>query len=197
MATMAYADAPDPGHSVDVDCEIPDIHNRLTTLFRIILAIPHWIVLSILNYAVRFTALAAWLITVILGRQPEMLWNFHRWYVQWSANVGAYLLLMRDEYPPFGREPYPVVFELEYPERQNRLTVFFRLLLVIPHAIVLAFVGIVALLLLIFTWFAILITGRFPNGCKNFILGTFRWGTRVNAYMLLLRDEYPPFGFSR
>lgn len=197
MATAMALDAPGPEYPVDVDCEIPDQHSRLKTLLRLFLAIPHLIVLSILGYAVNVTSFLAWLLTVILGRQPQPLWAFHRFYLQWYANLSAYVLLMRDEYPPFGREPYPVVYEVEYPESQNRLTVFFRWLLVIPQLIVLMFVGIVAGILVLLAWFAILITGRFPQGFQNFVAGYFRWFARVYAYAFLLRDEYPPFGFER
>ena len=88
---------------------------------------------------------------------------------------------------------FPVAFDVEYPDRLSRLLIFFKWLLVIPHIIVLYAVGAVAGLFTVIAWFAILFSGRYPKGLFDFSVGTLRWMARVNAYMLLLRDEYPPF----
>ncbi len=77
--------------------------------------------------------------------------------------------------------------------RRSRLTVFFRLLLVIPHLIWLSLWGIVAELAVLVAWFAALFTGRVPDGLHGFIAGFLRYSTRVNSYMLLLANPYPPF----
>jgi hypothetical protein len=76
---------------------------------------------------------------------------------------------------------------------RNRLTTFFRPILLIPHFIVLAFVGIAAAFAIFIAWFAVIILGRWPDGLRDFVLGYFRWAVRVNGYALLLTDEYPPF----
>jgi uncharacterized protein DUF4389 len=90
--------------------------------------------------------------------------------------------------------PYPVTFEADYVEKRSRLTTFFRWLLVIPHAIVLAFYGIAAGVVVIIAWFALLFTGRWPRGMYDFVAGAFRYATAVHGYLYLLTDEYPPFG---
>jgi uncharacterized protein DUF4389 len=90
--------------------------------------------------------------------------------------------------------PYPVTFEADYVEKRSRLTTFFRLLLVIPHAIVLAFYAIAAAVVVIVAWFALVFTGRWPRGMYDFVAGFFRYGTAVHGYFYLLTDEYPPFG---
>jgi hypothetical protein len=86
-----------------------------------------------------------------------------------------------------------VTFEVDYVERRNRLTTFFRLLLVIPVAIVLYVFGIVATIAVVIAWFAIVITGRYPDGLYQFVAGVVRFLTRVTAYTALLCDPYPPF----
>ena len=72
---------------------------------------------------------------------------------------------------------------------------FFRLLLVIPQVVVLYFVGIALSVVLLVAWFVVLITGRWPQGMRRFSIGVSRWTTRVQAYVQLVIDEYPPFGF--
>ena len=89
--------------------------------------------------------------------------------------------------------PYPVTFEADYVERRNRLTAFFRLILVIPVAIVLYIYGIIALFAVVIAWFAIVITGGYPAGLYDFVAGFTRFLTRVTAYAALLCDGYPPF----
>jgi Domain of unknown function (DUF4389) len=90
--------------------------------------------------------------------------------------------------------PYPVTFEADYVEKRSRLTTFFRWLLVIPHAIVLAFYAIAAGVVVIVAWFALVFTGRWPRGMYDFVAGFFRYGTAVHGYFYLLTDQYPPFG---
>jgi hypothetical protein len=88
---------------------------------------------------------------------------------------------------------YPVTFEVDYVERRNRLTTFFRLLLVIPVGIVLYVFGIVASIAVVIAWFAIVITGRYPQGLYDFVADFNRFLARVTAYAVLLSDPYPPF----
>ena len=89
---------------------------------------------------------------------------------------------------------YPVTFEADYVERRNRLTAFFRLILVIPLVIWLYVYGIVAELAIVIAWFAIVITGRYPRGLYDFVAGFTRFVTRVTRLRALLCDPYPPFG---
>jgi hypothetical protein len=89
---------------------------------------------------------------------------------------------------------YPATFEADYVERRNRLTVFFRLPLVIPVAIVLYVFGIIASFAILIAWFAIVISGRYPKGLYDFVAGFNRFLARVTGYAALLCDRYPPFG---
>jgi hypothetical protein len=93
---------------------------------------------------------------------------------------------------------YPANVTIEYPEKLSRglllLKVFFGWLYVgIPHGIVLYFYGIAVGIVMIIAFFAILFTGKYPKGMFDFVVGFNRWSMRVEAYMSLMRDEYPPF----
>jgi hypothetical protein len=203
--------------------------NRLTTAFRLILAIPHmilvgggpsvgwnnaadrgadglgflWDVFSggVLSIALFFTSVFSWFAIVFTGRMPESLWNFGAFVVGWHFRAQAYIYLLTDEYPPFGDVPspraYSAQFDAERPGERNRVTVFFRIFMIIPHLIVLFFLEIAALILTVIAWFAILFTGRFPAGVYGFVAGVLAWRTRVYGYGVLLTDEYPPFSLDR
>ena len=84
---------------------------------------------------------------------------------------------------------------VQYPDRLSRLLIFVKWLLAIPHIFVLALLGIVVAVITIVAWFAILITGKYPEGMWRFSVGYMNWTARVNAYVSLMRDEYPPFSF--
>jgi len=91
---------------------------------------------------------------------------------------------------------YPVTFEADYVERRSRLTVFFRLLLVIPVAIVLYVFAVIAAVAIVIAWFAIVLTGHYPQSLYGFVASYVRFQARVTAYAALLCDPYPPFGGS-
>ena len=91
---------------------------------------------------------------------------------------------------------YPVTFTADYVERRNRLTAFFRLILLIPLVIWAYFYAIAAMIVVLISWFAIVITGQYPRGLYDFVAGYTRFITRVTAYGALLCDGYPPFGGS-
>jgi hypothetical protein len=114
---------------------------------------------------------------------------------RWQANVSAYVMLMRDEYPPFSWDPgrYPVTYSVEYPAELSRWMIFVKWLLAIPHIVVLGLLYIGAIVALLVAWFSILFTKRFPESLFRYIVGVFRWQQRVYAYAYLMRDEYPPF----
>ena len=171
----------------------PGRQSRLTTFFRVLLAVPHVIVVYVLGIAAWVISVVAWFAILFTGRYPRDLWDFAFRYLRWYVYLITYLALLRDEYPPFGDGPYPVALQLGYPGRQNRLTVFFRLLMALPAAIVLGLVQYAWFVIWVLGWFAILLTGRHPEGLWRFSQGVARWTIRYNAYVLLLTDAYPPF----
>ena len=188
--------------------------NRLTSAFRIIVAIPIVIVLSLLtgqsvHYATsngtnETATLAAGggvlflpLVLMIVFRQKYPRWWFD-WNLQllrFSNRVSAYLALLDDHYPSTDEEQ-AVHLDLPYPDalQLNRWFPLIKWLLAKPHFIVLFFLAIAAVLAVIIAWFAILFTGRYPRGLFDFVVGVMRWSNRVTAYALaLVTDAYPPF----
>ncbi len=89
---------------------------------------------------------------------------------------------------------YPVNYEAEFAEQRSRLSTFFRLILVIPWAIVGIFWGLAAFVAALVAWFAIVFTGRYPQGVYDLASQALRFGTRVNSFALLMTDELPSFG---
>lgn len=103
------------------------------------------------------------------------------------------MMLLTDRYPPFGDGDYPVRVDVVEPLERDRLTIAFRLILAIPQLIVVCVLAIAGCVIGIGAWFAILFTGAHPKGLFTFSEGLLRWALRVEAYVLLLVDDYPPF----
>jgi hypothetical protein len=192
--------------------------NRLTAAFRIVLAIPHIVLVGGVGFSVldsgrgaRFggetgllgaaalvLAVVSWFTIVIAGSHFEEIRRFTEFYLRWRLRALAYLMLLADRYPPFGDGDYPTAIVVTAPALpRDRVGVGFRLLLAIPHLIVLFFLVCLWWITSIIAWFAILITGAYPPGLYQFGVGVLAWGLRVEAYMLLLVDEYPPFSLMR
>jgi hypothetical protein len=184
-----------PSFPVEFDVEYPERLSRLLIFFKWLLIIPNAIVLYVVGIVAGLFTFLAWFAILFTGRYPRGMFNFVVGYYRWSFNLTAYLYLMRDEYPPFSLESgrYPLTFEVEYPEHLSRLLIFFKWLLVIPNIIVFYFVMLGWMVTTFIAWFAILFSGRFPKGLFNFSVGVLRWNARLDAYVLLLRDDYPPF----
>jgi hypothetical protein len=88
---------------------------------------------------------------------------------------------------------YPVRIEIDHPQELSRWLIFVKWLLAIPHFLVLVLLGIGAWFVLIISWFAVLITARYPEGLFNYMVGVHRWAIRVESYVFLQTDAYPPF----
>ena len=198
-ATPNAAMAP-PHYPITFDVGPASPQSRLTVLLRYFMAIPHLIILYALNIASQVVALIAWFAILFTGKYPAGLFGFSAGMLRWSTRVNAYMLLLTGQYPPFSLDDvpgYPVRLSIDANlENRNRLTTFFRIIMVIPHFIALAILAIPVSVVLMISWLVALFTGRVPDGLHNFIAGFARWSTRANAYMLLLTDEYPPFSLS-
>ncbi len=194
MSEMSAA-APAAGAPTQFDVEYPDELSRLLIFFKWLLAIPHLIILYALGAVQAVITIIAFFAILFTTRYPEGLFKIAVGVMRWQANVYAYILLLRDDYPPFSWDAgqYPVTLEVEYPGTLNRWLPLIKWLLVIPNLIVLMVVALIAYFLIFIGWFAILFTGNFPRGMFGFVVGTMRWSLRLNAYTYLMRDEYPPF----
>jgi hypothetical protein len=144
-----------------------------------------------------FLAIITWFTILIAGAHIVGIRQFQSFYLRWRVRALAYLMLLRDEYPPFGDSPYPASIDIIEPAgSRDRVTVAFRILLAIPHFIVLFFVLLAWCVMTVVAWFIILFTAGYPQGMYDFGVGALRWMLRVEGYMLLLVDEYPPFSLS-
>jgi hypothetical protein len=167
---------------------------RLTVFFRLILAIPHFIWLSLWAVISTLAAIVNWFATLFTGRSPDGLHNFLATYLRYQTHVTAYALLIADPFPGFTGTPgYPIDLEVDPPESQNRLTVFFRVILGLPALIMARLLSSISGILAIFSWFIALVTGRVPEGLRNFAVLALRFETQTYAYLLLLTDRYPSF----
>jgi hypothetical protein len=167
-----------------------------------LLVIPHAVIVSVLQQVADIIAIISWFAIVFTGKLPAGLAGFQTMYVRYSLRTATYGGFLREEYPPFtfatvnedpGDDPRVRVDVTPQLEDRNRLTVAFRIILVIPHLLVLAVLGLALLFVAIIAFFAVLFTGRWPVGLRDFALGVGRWWLRVQAYLLLLTDPYPPF----
>jgi Domain of unknown function (DUF4389) len=171
-------------------------------LVQWLLAFPHFLILYGLEIAARAVAVVAWFAIVFTGRLPEGLANLLCLFIRYNNRALAYAGFLREEYPPFAYDVvapdpggYPAVQTGFAPEleNRNRVTVGFRLILAIPQLIVLVFLGIAVIVVWVIGFFAVLFTARWPEGLRTFVVGVMRWYTRVEAYVGLLTDAYPPF----
>lgn len=220
MNTLATEIDRPTAHPVDV--HVPpatEERDRLTTAFRLVLAIPHLLLVGAplavplswswgpddgtrfelagggaLGAVAAACALIAWFAILFTGRYPAGLRSLATLYLRWRVRAVAYTALLRDEYPPFGDAPYPAELALHATdEPRDRLSVAFRIVLAIPHLLAVWVLGIAWFFATVLAWFSILLTGRHPEGLHAFGVGVLRWSTRVEAYLLLLHDRYPPF----
>ena len=192
-------------YPVQFSVDYPDRQlNRLTTAFRIIVAIPSLIVLGSVSGGTWVGASGAGGV-LFMGPLLMILFRrkYPRWWFDWNLElqrftnrVVIYLALMDDRYPATDQEQ-ALHLNYIYPDATrdlNRWLPLVKWLLVIPHLIVLIFLWIAAIVVIISAWFAILFTGRYPKALFEFVEGVFRWGQRVIAYaFLLVTDSYPPF----
>ena len=96
----------------------------------------------------------------------------------------------------------PTRFEVDYPESSSRALallgalLFIKLVLLIPHLVILSVLSILMTVAVYIGYWAVLITGRYPVGLYTFVSGIQRWNYRVGAWLVGLTDRYPPFSFS-
>jgi len=188
---MAEAAAPYP---VTFDAVYPERLSRLNTAFRLLLGIPLLIFLVGLGWAT--AVLAAWLAVLVRGRMPHWLFDFQVGVNRWLNRALGYALLLTDRYPPFEGD-WLITYDVRYPERLSRWKLlFWKLITAIPHTIVLNLLWLGALIVTVIAWFFILLTGRYPRGLFDYVVGVLRWNARVTGYVLSLTDDYPPFNLS-
>jgi len=212
---------PEEFHTYPARLEIdyPDTLDRLTTFFRLFCIIPIAIILSLLTASggthvvtetgetIRNTgggiegglAIATALMILFRQRYPRWWFEFARELARFGARVTAYGALLTDRYPSTEDEQ-SVHLDIDYPNVERDLNQWLPLVkwfLAIPHYIALIVLAIGAIVAIVIAWFAIVLTGKYPRGLFDFVVGIGRWVLRVQAYaFLLVTDEYPPFTLS-
>ncbi len=201
---------PNAPYPVQYSVDYPDRPlNRMTSFFRLLMVIPIAIVLLLLEGggyasggsekfagAVGLVVLPTLLLILFRQKYPRWWFDWNIELMRFSARVGVYLSLMDDNYPSTD-EHQAVHLDFPYPDvtsELNRWLPLIKWLLAIPHYVVLFFLYIAAFFVVIAAWFAILLTGRFPRGMFDFLVGVGRWTNRVIAYAhVMVTDRYPPF----
>ena len=204
-----------PTYPVQFAVDYPDRElDRLTTFFRLIVAVPILLVAGAIAGGFSQAGTAglpgggSWLFVPPLLFLPPLLLilfrqKYPRWWFDWNlelsrfaSRVVAYLALLDDRYPSTD-EQQSVHLDFAYPDAReglNRWLPLVKWLLAIPHYIVLYFLDIAAAVVVLIAWVAILVTGRYPRSLFDFVVGGLRWHNRVTGYALVLvTDEYPPF----
>ena len=183
---------------------------RATVLFRLVLALPHIVWVTLFGMAAFTLGFVVWLAVLFERRAPPTLHRFLVSYVRYTTHLSAYLTLAADPYPGFtGAGPYPVDVEIGPPRRQGRLGAGFRLLLAVPAFLVsstlagsaalgapvgtaaVSGLGGLATVAALLGWFACLACGRMPRGLRDATTYAIGYGAQTTAYALLLTDRYP------
>jgi len=174
----------------------PRSQRRLTVLVRLLLAIPHAVLLSFVGIAAAVVVVIGWFGALVTGSLPVFSQEFLTGYIGWQARAWAYLLLLTDRYPRIGFEAgaYPIQIFVPPPSRLNRLAVVFRLVLLVPAEVIAGVMEIGAALVGVVAWCIVLVTARLPLSLQQAFSAAVRLQIRVNGYGMLLTPVYPWWG---
>jgi Domain of unknown function (DUF4389) len=184
-------------HAVTFEMDYVEKRSRLTAFFRLILAIPHFIVLTLYSIAAGIVVIIAWFALLFSGRYPQGMYDFVAGFLRYSTHFYGYTFLATDVYPPFSGSPgaeYPVRLIVGPPKPQySRVKVLFRIILAIPPLLITYAMQVVAQVGAILAWFAIVFLGRQPKGLQDMIQLGLSYQQRAYAYVLLLTEDWPSF----
>lgn len=179
------------------EADYEERRSRLTTFFRLLLAIPHAILLYLYGLAASVLVIVAWFAIVLTGRYPRGLYDFVAGFVRYATRFLAYTVLLCDPYPPFnGSEDssYPVRLSFAGPlESYSRLKTLFRFILAIPILVLRYAMNILLEIGAVAGWFIVLVTGKMPRGLFDLMMLANSYTARSDAYLFLLTESYPPF----
>jgi len=186
-------------YPVTFEADYVEQRSRLTTFFRLLLAIPHLLIVAFWGLAVFFGVIVAWFALLFTGRWPLGLYMFTANFLKYATRVSGYCWLLTDPYPPF---PSGVNDDPDYPVRLNiaaplaeysRLKVLLRIFYIIPAYILVYVLGIVLELVGFVAWLVIVVTGKQPKGLQDVLRLCVSYTSRAYALMLLVTETYPPF----
>lgn len=192
--------ASSPDYPVRAGLNAPIEVARWRVIGNYILGIPHFLLLYVYNLVAEVFLIAGWFAALFTGRMPEGIGNFVAGVHRYQWRVMTYILFLREDYPSFSlpsgySEPGgdPAWLQITPTEKYSRAAVFFRGLLAIPQMVFGLVLFIAFYVVWIVAFFAVLFTGRWPEGLRKFALGVGFWMVRTNAWYSLLADKYPPF----
>jgi hypothetical protein len=174
---------------------------RWRPLVQWLLAIPHLIIASALRSLRQVLILISLFTVLFTERIPRPLFDMMAMTYRYEWRSFSYAMFLHEDYPPFdfqpaadddGVEPHTAL-GIDYPEHLNRWKPLYKWLLAIPHYFVLVALGIGAVFAVIASFFVVVFTGEYPDAIRSYLIGTYRYGLRVQAYTGLLTDTYPPF----
>jgi Domain of unknown function (DUF4389) len=183
-------------YPVTFEADYVEQRSRLSTFFRLILAIPLVIWLFVYGIVAELAIVVAWFAIVITGRYPRGLYDFVAGFTRFATRTLAYTYLLCDPYPAFGGadDPaYPVRMEFEPLEHYDRLKTLVRIILAIPILIVRYVMGLLLEIGAFAAWFVILFTGKMPRGLFDLMVLANSYTARSDSYIYLLTETYPPF----
>ena len=196
----APAPAPSGSYPVSLDLTSPLEVHRWRPLVNWLLAIPQLIVVGVLGIVSEILVFVSFFTVLFTKNIPDGIYNFQAMYLRYNWRVLSFAYFMRNDYPPFefdmttqDQSGDPATVSIEKPAELNRWLPLIKWLLVIPHFIVLTFIFLGVAVVHLIAFFAVIFTGKWPEGMRRFVVGSMRWATRVSAYFFLLVDPYPPF----
>jgi hypothetical protein len=194
-----------PVPAADLHLDAPIETQRWRPFVSWALAIPHLLVANALGHVANLMSVISWFSLVVTGRMPDGIARFQCMILRYEARAYSYVAFLRKSYPQFdfdmanadrGNDPLRVEFAPQLSER-NRLTVAFRLILIVPAVVYAVLVTAAAAVALIVAAIVVLLTGRWPEGLRTFVLNAGRLTLRVSSYGRLLTDIYPTFALAR
>ena len=189
-----------PTYPVALDLDAPLEVARWRPLVHWLLAIPHILISGALQ-SLRGVLQLVSLFTILFTKQiPRGIFDLIVMTMRYQWRVSSYMMFMRETYPPFEFTPSaeddgadPASVSVEYPQELIRFLPLVKFIFALPHFVVLAVLFLGALFAWIASFFAVLFTGKYPEGLRKYLVGVSRYYNRVFAYFGFLRDEYPPF----
>jgi heme O synthase-like polyprenyltransferase len=186
-------------YPISYEADFNPTPNRWTTFFRLLLAIPWFVVATFWSIVFYVTLFLAWLLVTILGRYPEWLYKVNAGIVRFTVRFSAWVYLQTDQWPPFGLSDdpnYPIRVNFAPPaSRQSRLKAFFRHLLALPVFFVLSYgTAYITLLVGFVAWLTIVFRGYLPQWNNDALTALHGFQARVLGYLAILTDDYPPIG---
>ncbi|MDQ1373325.1 MAG: hypothetical protein QOJ09_663 [Actinomycetota bacterium] len=184
-----------------IDLEADNRVARWRPLVQWLLAIPHLVVVNALSTLRGVLSLISAVIVVFTGRIPRSLFDAITMTYRYEWRALSYVAFLHDSYPPFefnpaadddGHAPHSTL-TIAYPEQLNRWKPLYKWILAVPHYVVCVALAVASLVTVVWSALAVVVTGRYPESARRFLVGAYRYGLRVQAYVGPLTDQYPPF----